>query len=291
MPDPGPTVNGARGVRRIVVGVDGSVGAEHALGWAATQARLTGAELEIVTASGRGRALADPGTRGQSTEWGTNDATARAKNDAPGVAFTSKEVTGPPAPALIEESNDADLLVVGSRGRGGFPSLLLGSVSRKCVHEAHCPVVVVGGTLRGADRHHRIIVGIDGSSSSIAAAEWAAMQAELTGDTLEALMTWEWPATYGWSPGAPEYDPQHDCDVIMGDVLRPIRDRHPGIKIQAVVGEGHPAHHLVEASNRADLLVVGSGGEGELAEALLGSVTEHCVANAHCPVVVFRDAG
>jgi nucleotide-binding universal stress UspA family protein len=294
---------------RVVVGIDGSTGARRALDWAAAQARLTHAVLEIVAASGRGGSSADPHASEQYIEGDVEEAAAWAKALAPGAVITTKEVDGPPAAQLIEESEDADLLVVGSRGRGGFASLLLGSVSRKCVHEAHCPVVVVGATGGGrsereiqpgqagdvatathADRHNRIVVGIDGSSSSIAAAEWAATQSELTGDTLEALMTWEWPSTYGWSPGDPEYDPQHDCDVIMGDVLRPIRDQHPGIQIEAVVWEGHPAHRLVEASNRAGLLVVGSCGEGELAEALLGSVTEHCVAHAHCPVVVFRDA-
>lgn len=152
----------------------------------------------------------------------------------------------------------------------------------------------VGSKQRGSDndncdQDNRIVVGIDGASSSIAAAEWAANQAELMGATLEALMTWEWPATYGWSPGAPEYDPLHDCEVVMDDALRPIRDRLPGIHMEAIVEEGHPAHHLVEASDGADLLVVGSRGDGELAGVLLGSVTEHCMANAHCPVVVLRD--
>ncbi len=305
--DPASNVTDAGQTHRIVVGIDGSDGARRALEWAAAQARLTGALLEIVTVSGENHARADPRASRETSEKDVDEASVRARTVAPGAAITTKIVDGAPAPLFIEESEGADLLVVGTRGRGGFTSLVLGSVSRKCVHQAPCPVVVVGGThgdrredessgrsteaatTATAGHPHRIVVGVDGASSSMAAAEWAANQAQLLGATLEALMTWEWTATYGWSPGDPEYDPRHDCEVVMEGALEPIRGRHPGVRIKAIVEEGHPAHHLVEASDRADLLVVGSRGDGELAGMLLGSVTEHCVADAHCPVVVLRD--
>ncbi len=140
-----------------------------------------------------------------------------------------------------------------------------------------------------ADSSHRIVVGLDGSTSSVEAAEWAARQAELTGATLEVLMTWEWPASYGWSlPLPPEYDPAHDSEDMFDKAMTPVRAAHPTVTIQSKVLEGHPAPLLVEASRGADLLVVGSRGHGEFAGMLLGSVSEHCTANAHCPVLVFR---
>jgi nucleotide-binding universal stress UspA family protein len=137
---------------------------------------------------------------------------------------------------------------------------------------------------------HPIVVGIDGSEPSLHAVRWAARQAELTGFPLEVIMTWEWPASYGWPLPLPaEYDPASDAKKLVDDAMAAIRESHPGLDIRIRVLEGHPAPTLVEASRGADLLVVGSRGHGEFAGMLLGSVSEHCVTNAHCPVVVFRD--
>jgi nucleotide-binding universal stress UspA family protein len=137
---------------------------------------------------------------------------------------------------------------------------------------------------------HRIVVGIDGSPSSLAALEWASNYAELTGATLEVLMTWEWPTSYGWSLPIPSgYEPGHDAAKALDEILEPRRREHPNITLQSAVLEGHAAPFLVKASQGADLLVVGSRGHGEFAGMLLGSVSEHCVTNAHCPVLVVRD--
>ena len=137
---------------------------------------------------------------------------------------------------------------------------------------------------------HRIVVGVDGSPSSMAALEWAANQAGLTGATLEVLMTWEWPTSYGWSIPIPSgYDPEHDSAKALDKMLKRVRKGHSDITIQSNVMEGHPAPLLVKASDGADLLVVGSRGHGEFSGMLLGSVSEHCVTNAHCPVLVLRD--
>jgi nucleotide-binding universal stress UspA family protein len=137
---------------------------------------------------------------------------------------------------------------------------------------------------------HRIVVGIDGSSTSIAALEWAAKQAELTGATLEVLMTWDWPLSFGWSLPIPSgYNPGPDSAKALDEVLEVVKKRHPGVAITPTVVEGHPAPLLVKASEGADLLVVGSRGHGEFVGMLLGSVSEHCVTNAHCPVLVLRD--
>jgi nucleotide-binding universal stress UspA family protein len=136
----------------------------------------------------------------------------------------------------------------------------------------------------------KIVAGVDGSPSSIQALAWAARQADLTGSRLEVLTTWEWPVTYGWALPVPsDFDPRAAAQSLVEEAVATLRNTHPRLDVTTAVVEGHPAPALVEASRMADLLVVGSRGHGEFTGMLLGSVSEHCVTNAHCPVVVFRD--
>jgi len=138
---------------------------------------------------------------------------------------------------------------------------------------------------------HRIVVGIDGSEPSLLALRWAATQAALTGATLEAVTSWDWPTSYGWSmPLSSDYDPARDARGVLDKALEAVRRERPELEIVETVMEGHAAPCLVEASKGADLLVVGSRGHGQFTGMLLGSVSEHCVTNSQCPVLVFRDA-
>ncbi len=201
----------------IVVGVDGSEHSMAALEWAAAQAQRTDVALEIVAAFGPCYQYLSRSEADQCMQDDVAEAIVRAEKLAPGVDITSSTFEGPPGIVLIKEGAGADLLVVGSRGRGGFKCLLLGSVSRKCVHRARCPVVVVpqpgpgsNALMTKQETEHRIVVGIDGSPSSIAGMEWAANQAELTGASLEVLMAWEWLTGYGRSPINPEFQ-QERC--------------------------------------------------------------------------------
>ena len=135
----------------------------------------------------------------------------------------------------------------------------------------------------------RIVVGIDGSPSSLDALAWAARQADLTGSSLELIMTWEWPSSYGWAVALPsDFDPEEDVRHALESALEVVRAEHPGLGIDPRVVNGHPAPILVEASKGADLLVVGSRGHGEFVGMLIGSVSEYCATNAHCPVLVHR---
>jgi nucleotide-binding universal stress UspA family protein len=141
-----------------------------------------------------------------------------------------------------------------------------------------------------APQERRIVVGVDGSESSARALKWAAEQAQLTGAVLEVVTTWEWPTSYGWGVVIPEgWSPTDDAQKVFDQAVGPVAEAHPGVTIRPMIVEGHPAPVLVEESEGADLLVVGSRGHGEFAGMLLGSVSEHCVTNAHCPVLVFRD--
>jgi nucleotide-binding universal stress UspA family protein len=135
----------------------------------------------------------------------------------------------------------------------------------------------------------RIVVGHDGSASSLAALSWAARQAALTGSTLEIVMTWELPSSYGWAVPVPDdFDPESDIDKELDRVVAQVLAAHPGLQVNPRVANGHPAPVLVEASKGAELLVVGSRGHGEFVGMLIGSVSEYCVANAHSPVLVHR---
>jgi nucleotide-binding universal stress UspA family protein len=134
---------------RIVVGVDGSEGSKQALRWAARQAGYTGATLEVVAA------WAYPSTYGwvpippddtalaDFAEKSLNDAIKEVLGDEVPENLQRRVVQGHPAQVLVSESKDAELLVVGSRGYGGFTDALLGSVGTYCVHHAHGPVTVI----------------------------------------------------------------------------------------------------------------------------------------------------
>jgi nucleotide-binding universal stress UspA family protein len=135
---------------------------------------------------------------------------------------------------------------------------------------------------------HRIVVGIDGSPASLSALEWAAHQAEITDASLEIVASWEWPTSFGWSLIPEGYDPASDLQKMIDRLLVNVRAAHPVVSIAAKIVEGHPAPVLIKESKGAELLVVGSRGHGEFIGMLIGSTSEHCVANASCPVVVFR---
>jgi nucleotide-binding universal stress UspA family protein len=138
----------------------------------------------------------------------------------------------------------------------------------------------------------RIVVGVDGSESSLQALERAARYAELTGAALEVITTWAWPATYGWPPQIPaDWDPLADVTKELDKIVDQLRQARPDVTVHPRVLEGHAAPVLIEASRGAELLVVGSRGHGEFTGMLLGSVGEHCVSHAHCPVLVERGDG
>ena len=135
-------------VRRIVVGVDGSPSADRALDWAIGEASRCGATLHLVAAwlypmaYGYSFSASVPEVQRESQRV-VDDAVARVHAEAPDLTVTGELTQQTPGPALVAAAKDADLLVVGSRGRGGFEGLLMGSVSQYCSRHAACSVVVV----------------------------------------------------------------------------------------------------------------------------------------------------
>ena len=144
-------------------------------------------------------------------------------------------------------------------------------------------------TARGHADAARIVVGVDGSRSSLDALAWAAHQSELTGDRLDVVAAWQWPQSYGWAVPTPDdYDPETALQREIEPGVDAVRAEYPAVEVEIRVINGHPAPVLVEASKGADLLVVGSRGHGEFVGMLIGSVSEYCAAHALCPVLVHR---
>jgi nucleotide-binding universal stress UspA family protein len=136
----------------IVVGIDGSDQSKHALRWALDEARLRHTSLRVVYAwtmpiyVGYGVTAGpvfDPTELRDAAQARVDKTVEEVVGNATGVDVEGKAVEGPPASVLVEEADGADLLVVGSRGHGGFTGLLLGSVGQQCAHHARCPVVIV----------------------------------------------------------------------------------------------------------------------------------------------------
>jgi nucleotide-binding universal stress UspA family protein len=139
----------------------------------------------------------------------------------------------------------------------------------------------------------RIVAGVDGSPSSLRALRWAVRQAGLTGAAVDAVITWHYPASeggYGWSPigTGTAFDGREAAEKVLADAVGGVSSPDSRIPVHGRVVEGNAAQELIDASDGADLLVVGSRGHGGFTEALLGSIGQHCVHHAHCPVVVIR---
>ncbi|HEY2641106.1 MAG TPA: universal stress protein [Streptosporangiaceae bacterium] len=132
----------------------------------------------------------------------------------------------------------------------------------------------------------RIVVGVDGSVSSQEALRWAAHFAAIFAAKLEVVAAWEYPPSYGWSAIAPEWDPTQDMMKVLHDAVQAVFGDQPGPAMQLVVREGGAAKVLLEASEGAVMLVVGSRGHGGFAGLLLGSVSANVAEHAECPVFI-----
>ena len=136
----------------------------------------------------------------------------------------------------------------------------------------------------------RIVVGVDGSPSSVHALEWAIQQAERTGDVIDAVHAWHFPADYGM-PVADLPDFAGLAEEVLDKAIAEARNAthlSTAVTIRPHVVEGNPAQALLDLAQGADLLVVGSRGHGGFTGALLGSVSQHVVHHAPCPVMVMR---
>jgi nucleotide-binding universal stress UspA family protein len=304
-----PEEEGPTWLRRIVVGVDGSAGARVALVWALAEAARRGVEVEAVAAfpvdlywsdpylidAGRIDAVrADTQSRARALVDEVRRDPAAAVPGGFDVPVHVVVVAGAPAEQLVDRAGDADLLVVGSRGRGGVRSALLGSVALHCAARARCSVVVVHPASSGTVGP--VVVGLDGSEPSRAALSTAADQAAGLGVDVVAVVAHERPNHWSdlYAVPAPATAEIHERalgrgEQLVADVLGAgAAEKQPAVRILAK--DGPAGNVLVEQAEGASLLVVGSRGASRLAGLALGSVALHCVVHARCPVMVVRPA-
>ncbi|MGW2331035.1 universal stress protein [Streptomyces sp. NPDC001700] len=284
----------------VVVGVDGSDAASGALDWAADMAARRGLPLRIVHASLWERyegyvpaAAADRPTERLHSETVLATAAERAGRRAPALKVMTDLAPDEAVTALLRAGQSAEAVVVGSRGRGEFASLLLGSVGLGIAARASCPVIVVRGRPEGGDgRMNRVAVGIaererpgehDHTPPSPAVA-FALREARLRGCELAAVHAWR-------CAGPEDHGPHEDhsghaaelLDEALGGVTEMAR---PPVPVAYRAFEGPARKALLDASDDADLLVVGARRRQGHFGMQLGLVNHAVLHHARCPVAV-----
>lgn len=199
-----------------------------------------------------------------------------------------------PAGALLEAGADADLLVVGARGLGGFGGLLLGSVGQHCRHHSTTPIAVVRGAPAPAGQQpERIVVGIDGSDTAQRALRWALEEARSRNAALEVVHAWQVPHA-GYLPHtAGVFDPEiyeHAARQLIEAALAAEDTSGLQVPVGRAWVRGGASAAILDATGDADLLVLGSRGRGGWKSVLLGSVALQVAHHAPCPVVVVPPA-
>src|SRR5262245_31746214 len=273
-------------MNEFVVGVDGSDHGRMALRWAAAAAGAAGVPVRAVQSWIHPRAailpIAPVPVSAEEMDGQTHEAIAAIATDTLGSsdAVTIDVLRGPPAGALLHTVNAVSVLVLGSRGLGGFAGLLLGSVSQECVEYASCPVVVVR-TERIVGDGDVILVGKDGSEGAQRALAWAHALAGSTGATLRAVHAWR--ATRSERPpGTGERLRSRAAGAVSGWTQQ-LDD-----EIESEEMEGDPRDVLVRAAESIGpaLTVVGRRGAGGLRSMRLGSTANHLIRHSSTNVAV-----
>jgi nucleotide-binding universal stress UspA family protein len=283
----------------IVVGIDGSPGADRALGWATDQAAHERRPLTIVysariTTGGDAMWMGQPGidVSGMLDDIRVaghallDNAARRVERRAPGLVVHRVLTSADPRTALVELGERAAQVVVGSRGRGPIASALLGSVSVYVSQHTTCPVVVVRHA-KGAAPRNGVVVDVDGSDETRAAVEYAYRTASFRGLPLTALLVvWD-PAHLGDDEHVvADGDTGLDADrELLSEATAGMREKFPDVEDRLVLVRGLREHQLARASRSADLLVVGSHHAGIIDRFIFGSVAT-LVEHAACDTAV-----
>jgi nucleotide-binding universal stress UspA family protein len=275
--------------RGVVVGYDGSEQSEAAVRWAAEAARLRGVPLTVAHAWETFSAV---GPRAIPVDDLRTGAELIAQEGARYAREETEDVRavlgrGGPTTALLEAAADAELIVVGSRGRGGFSGMVLGSTGVELASHAPCPVVVV----RQCASEGPVVVGVDGSAPSLEALGLAFAEARLRGAEVLAVAAWPADADPGPVPLLDADGLREFAAERLARLVAPWREKYPDVPARTEVVTGPPRQVLLEAAAGARLVVAGSRGLGGFRGLMLGSVSHALLYYAPCPVAVVRAPG
>ena len=283
----------------IAVAVDGSAESDAAVRWAAREALLREADVTFVHVVASVVVTWPVGyLRASFAEWQEENA-QHAIEQAQKI-FAAEVGNGKlpvvkaqvlhdnVASGLVAASRDSEMIVAGSRGLGAISGTLLGSISRALLHHARCPVAIVH-TNEADTAHHTapVLVGIDGSPASEAATALAFDEASRRQVDLVALHAW---SDVGVLPvlGMDWHEYEDQGHEVLAERLAGWQEQYPDVHIQRRIVCDRPAHWLIEGSEHAQLVVLGSRGRGGFAGMLLGSVSAAVAEAAECPVLVVR---
>jgi nucleotide-binding universal stress UspA family protein len=280
----------------VVVGVDGSSSAIRATRWAAAEAVQRKVPLRIVSVyqwpvTGYPEAMIAAHGLHDALKKRSTEIVAEAREAAlaigPDLTLTVDVRSGAPLPHLLALSKRAGLVVVGSRGLGGFSGLLLGSVAVGMAAHADCPVIVV----RGEPGNGPVVVGVDGSPVSEAAIAFAFEEASTRDADLVAVHTWRGALVDALEDGyfASYLDTIGvDAEELLAERLAGWQEKFPDVAITRVVARGSAKKVLMEYAVGAQLVVLGSRGRGGFTGLTMGSTSQAMIHHASCPVAVLR---
>lgn len=278
----------------VVVGVDGSAAGWDALYWSVAAARGRRGSLHVVTVNftsspdDMSATVADPvpdGERRLAARLTKMLAEVRLLD--PSLPTTGEVLRGVVTPVLCESALHSRLLVVGSRGHGGFGRLSVGSTGQQVAAHADVPVVVVRGHMGALDSP--IVVGLDGSGGSEAALALGFEEAARRDCPLTAVFAYGQPLN-PWAQFGRPPDTRLTHALAYGALETTVgawRDKHPQVEVDLATVNAEAPRVLADLSRHAQLVVVGAHGYGDSA-GQLGSVPMRLLHRSHCPVLVAR---
>jgi nucleotide-binding universal stress UspA family protein len=286
-------------VKPIIVGADGTDRSKAAVRWAAREAQRRGLPLQVVHAyewEWDGARYDMSGSYLDDAVQHAEGVTATAAYEARVVAgeldVEGDPVIGDAAARLLADAETGELVVLGSRGRGGFGSLLLGSVSQRVATHAPCSVVVVRG--RGDVTEGPVVAGVDDSTSAEDVLETAFDEAGGRGCRLDVVRSFlpPVPLLLAKAPDADVATAEVDAEerARLEEQLAPWREKYPDVPVKVVLTHVGIVSVLVSASRRAQLVIVGSRGHGVIAGTMLGSAGLQLLHHSDCPVYIVRSA-
>lgn len=291
----------------IVVAVDGSKASHVAVQWAANTAKKRGLPLRIATSYTMPQFLYAEGMvppqelfeelTAEAMER-VNAAKQIAREIAPDLKIGHTVAEGSAIDMLLELSKRSTMIVMGSRGLGGFSGMVMGSVSAAVVSHSTCPVVVVreDNAVTPETKYGPIVVGVDGSEVSHLATELAFVEADARGAELVAVHTWMdmqvQSSLAGLSAATQLWEEvEDDQKAQLNECLQDLTEKYPDVTVKTVVTRDRPVRALTDYSQGAQLLVVGSHGRGGFKGMLLGSTSRALLQSAACPMMVVRPEG